>query len=34
MLMETSPETPTLEIHSVANVFGWKYIETVRFSDF
>ncbi len=34
MLMETSPEVPTLEIHSVTNMFGMKYIETVRFSDF
>ncbi len=33
MLMETSPETPTLEVHSVTNVFGMKYIETVRYSD-
>jgi quinol monooxygenase YgiN len=33
MLMETSPEAPTLEVHSVTNVFGMKYIETVRYSD-
>jgi quinol monooxygenase YgiN len=34
MLMETSPETPTLEIHSIPNVFGMKYIEAVRYSDY
>lgn len=33
MLMETSPEVPLLEIHSVTDVFGMKYIETVRYSD-
>jgi quinol monooxygenase YgiN len=33
MLMETSPVEPILEIHSVNDVFGMKYIETVRFSD-
>src|SRR5277367_1508246 len=33
MLMETSPEMPILEIHSVTSVFGINYIETVRYSD-
>jgi len=33
MLMETSPEVPILEIHSVTNVFGMNYIERVRYSD-
>jgi quinol monooxygenase YgiN len=33
MLMETSPEAPTLEIHLVTNVFGMNYIERVRYSD-
>jgi quinol monooxygenase YgiN len=33
MLMETSPEVPQLEIHSVRDVFGINYIEAVRYSD-
>ena len=33
MLMETSPVMPTLEIHSVASIFGMKYIEEIRFSE-
>jgi len=32
MLMETSPVEPILEIHSVNDVFGLKYVEAVRFS--
>jgi quinol monooxygenase YgiN len=32
MLMETSPEVPVLEIHSVRDVFGINYIEAVRYS--
>jgi quinol monooxygenase YgiN len=34
MLMETSPEAPRLEIYSLTNMLGMKYIETVRYSDF
>jgi hypothetical protein len=33
MLIETSPEVPTLEVHSITNVFGINYIEAVRYSD-
>src|SRR5271167_899699 len=33
MLMETSPEAPLLEIHSVRDVFGINYIEAVRYFD-
>lgn len=33
MLMETSPVEPTLEIHSVTEIFDMRYIEAVRFSD-
>jgi len=33
MLMETSPVAPTLQIHSVSEVLGMKYVEAVRFSD-
>lgn len=33
MLMETSPEAPTLEIHFLTNLFGMKYIEQIRYSD-
>ncbi|WP_353064486.1 antibiotic biosynthesis monooxygenase [Tunturiibacter psychrotolerans] len=33
MLMETSPEVPVLEIHSIRDVFGINYIEAVRYSD-
>jgi quinol monooxygenase YgiN len=33
MLMETSPEAPTLKIHSVTSVLGMDYIERVRYSD-
>jgi quinol monooxygenase YgiN len=34
MLMETSPEAPTIEIYSVTNTFGMRYIEEVRFSEY
>ncbi|NYF50558.1 hypothetical protein [Tunturiibacter gelidoferens] len=33
MLMETSPVAPILEIHSVIDLFGMKYIEAIRYSE-
>jgi quinol monooxygenase YgiN len=33
LLMETSPETPVLEVRSVSAVSGLDYIEAVRFGD-
>jgi quinol monooxygenase YgiN len=33
MLMETSPMAPMLEVHSVTDVFGMKYIEAIRYSE-
>jgi quinol monooxygenase YgiN len=33
MLMETSLEAPTLEVHSVSELGGLEYVESVRFGD-
>jgi quinol monooxygenase YgiN len=33
LLMETSPEAPLLEIFSITNVSGMKYIEKIRSFD-
>jgi quinol monooxygenase YgiN len=33
LLMETAPEPPVLEVHSVSGVHGLEYIEAVRFSN-
>jgi quinol monooxygenase YgiN len=34
MLMETAPVAPILEVHSVADILGLGYVETVRFSNY
>jgi quinol monooxygenase YgiN len=34
MLMETAPVEPVFEVHSVSDVLGLNYVETVRFSDY
>ena len=33
MLMETAPAAPVLEVHSVTDMAGLEYVETVRFSN-
>jgi len=33
MVMETALEAPMLEVHSVSEIHGLEYVETVRFGD-
>ena len=33
MLMETAPEAPVLEVHSVTDTAGLEYVEAVRFAN-
>jgi quinol monooxygenase YgiN len=34
MLMETALEEPALDIYSISNILGMKYIEQVRYTDY